>query len=127
MISTSSGPQCSVSHQLDIIFVAGGCPILDKSLYNMIFNPHSTTLTLLSIPGQESAFIEFYTKYAIAIISAALGLAKCLKNGVARPIAPDGPLHGYLTGKFFLGFLASAVGLVARGTSISLAISSRKV
>ena len=83
-----------------------------------MFDPNSTTLTLLGLPGSESAVIEFYTKYAISIFSASLGLAKCLKNGVARPIAPGGSLRGYLTGKFLLGFVASAVGLVTRGTSI---------
>ena len=88
---------------------------VSSGLWRIIFNPQSTALTLLP---SLTAEIEFYTKYAISIFSASLGLAKCLKNGVARPIAPGGPLRGYLTGKFVLGFLASAVGLVTRGTCI---------
>ena len=82
-----------------------------SGLWRIIFNPQSTTLTLLP---SLTAEIEFYTKYAISIFSASLGLAKCLKNGVARPIAPGGPLDGFLTRKFVVAFLASAGALVAK-------------
>ena len=83
--------------QLDSIFTGPDSDIL----YRIIFNPNSPEY-------------EFYTTYAISIISAALGLAKCLKNGVARPIAPGGPLDGLLTAKFIVAFLAIGVGLVLR-------------
>ena len=90
----------------------------NSSLFNIIFNPHSPSLFTRIFglsPSQVVASVEFLTTYVISIISAALGLAKCLKNGVARPIAPGGPLDGYLTGKFLLAFLASVVILVSRG------------
>ena len=63
------------------------------SLHNIIFNPDSPSLFTRIFglsPSEEVAVAEFFTTYAISIISAALGLAKCLKNGVARPIAPGG-------------------------------------
>jgi len=53
---------------------------------------------------------------------AALGLAKCLKNGMANPIAPGGPLDGLLSGKFLVAMLASALVLVLRGTCIAFTI-----
>ena len=65
---------------------------------------------------------EFVTTYTISIISAALGLAKCLKSGVARPIAPGGALDGLLTVKFLIAFLASAMGLVTRAVCIGLTV-----
>ena len=50
----------------------------------------------------------FILTYSLSIFSACLGLAKCLKNGVARPIAPGGPVDGLLSGRFILVFIASA-------------------
>ena len=90
------------------------------SLRDIIFNPHSHSLRKFGVPPSEDvAEYEFFTTYAISVISAALGLAKCLKNGVARPIAPGGPLDGLLTGKFLLAFLASGVVLGTRAACIS--------
>ena len=57
--------------------------------------------------------------------SATLGLAKCLKNGVASPIAPGGLLDGLLGGKFLLGFLASGVVLAIRVFCIANANAGR--
>ena len=97
----------------------------DLSLANIILNPHSPSLPTRIFgvsPSRDVAQAEFSTTYAISIISAALGLAKCLKNGVARPIAPGGPFDGLLSGKFLLAFLASGMGLVARGICIGLAV-----
>ena len=94
----------------------------DISLANIILNPHSPSLSTRIFglpPSRDVAQAEFSTTYAISIISAALGLAKCLKNGVARPIAPGGTLDGLLTGKFLLAFLASAVVMVTRGFCIA--------
>ena len=70
-------------------------------------------------PSKAAGENEFLTTYAISIISAALGLAKILKNGVARPIAPGGGLDGLLSGKFLTGFLASAAALVTKGLCIA--------
>ena len=91
----------------------------------MIFNPDSHSLRKFGVPPSSVvAEAEFFTTYAISIISAALGLAKCLKNGVARPIAPGGPLDGLLTGKFLLAFLASGMVLVVRGNCLGFAVVS---
>ena len=89
-----------------------------------MFNSHSTLFTrIFGVPPSRGvAAIEFLTTYIISIISATLGLAKCLKNGVARPIAPGGTLNGLLTGKFLVAFLASLVVLVTRGVCIAVAI-----
>ena len=88
----------------------------------MIFNPSHSLRKFGVPPSSVVAEYEFFTTYAISIISAALGLAKILKNGVARPIAPGGPLDGLLSGKFVLAFLASGVGLVARGICIGVVL-----
>ena len=102
-------------------FIGNLAPGVDESLSNIIFNPDSPSLFTRIIGGckcKSVAAAEFYTTYAISIISATLGLAKILKNGVARPIAPGGPLDGLLSGKFLLVFLATAGLLVARGVCI---------
>ena len=101
-----------------------------SSLFNIIFNPQSPSLFTRIFglsPSKDVAFAEFFTTYAISIISAALGLAKCLKNGVARPIGPGGTLDGLLTAKFLLAFLASAGVLVAEGVYISYSWVVRKI
>ena len=101
-----------------MIFVTAGIAG-DRNLINIIFNPHSHSLRIFGVPSSQGvAIAEFFTTYTISIISAALGLAKCLKNGVARPIAPGGALDGLLSGKFLLAFLASAVVMVTRGVCI---------
>jgi len=108
---------------ITVIWTKAG-PLGDPSLFNIIFNPHSHSLRIFGVPpDQLVAEAEFFTSYAISIISAALGLAKCLKNGVARPIAPGGPLDGLLSGKFVLAFLASVGVLVARGVCIGLTVT----
>ena len=89
-------------------FVTGRSHALRK----LIFNPHSNSLSM------------FLTTYAISIFSAALGLAKCLKNGVARPIAPGGALDGFMTGKFLVALLASAGALVAKCVCIGFTVVS---
>ena len=91
----------------------------------MIFNPDSHSLRKFGVPPSSVvAEYEFFTTYAISIISAALGLAKILKNGVATPIAPGGHLDGLLTGKFLLAFLASGGMLVFRGLCIYMVSQS---
>ena len=97
-----------------ILFVTGRrdkwCPDHsgnNLSLANIVFKDDSPT-------------IEFLSTYIISVISASLGLAKCLKNGVARPIAPGGPLDGLLTGKFLAALGACAEVLMLRGGCIAL-------
>ena len=97
----------------------------DISLANIILNPHSPSLSTRIFglpPSRDVAQAEFSTTYAISIISAALGLAKCLKNGVARPIAPGGTLDGLFSGKFCLTFLSCSGSLVARGLCIGFSL-----
>ena len=89
------------------------CNPLSPNLFTRIFGIS---------PSYGTALAEFLTTYIISVISAALGLAKCLKNGVARPIAPGGALDGLLSGKFLLAFLASAVVLVTRGVCIAISL-----
>ena len=93
----------------------------DSSLEMIILNPNSAILS----PG--SAYAEFIITYHISVISAALGLAKCLKNGVARPIAPGGALDGLLTGKFLLVFMASGWTLVTKGLCIAFTLVSQVI
>ena len=106
-----------------IIFVTERGGTLD----DIVINPDSHSLftrIFFQPPGSEIAMVEFLTTYVISIISAALGLAKCLKNGVASPIAPGGTLDGLLTGKFLVALLSSAAGLVARGGCIGVIMVS---
>ena len=91
----------------------------DVCLANLIYNPHSHSLRIFGVPPSKGvAAAEFFTTYAISVISAALGLAKCLKNGVARPIAPGGPLDGFLTWKFMVALVAIAVVLLPKSLII---------
>ena len=102
-----------------MLFITGA----DGSLNWIIFNVGSPSLFTRIFglsPSTGVAITEFFTTYGISIISAALGLSKCLKNGVARPIAPGGPLDGLLSGKFLLALLASVVVLAVRGACIAL-------
>ena len=99
-----------------IIFVTDRS-LHDDSLHNILFTYHR----IYGLPpSRDVAVVDFMITYVISIISAALGLAKCLKNGVARPIAPGGRLDGYLTWKFLLAFMASVVILVSRGLYFGL-------
>ena len=52
-------------------------------------------------------------------LNSTLGLAKFLKNGVARPIAPDGTLDGFLTGELLLEFMASVGTLGTKGVTFT--------
>ena len=81
----------------------------DRTLQKIFFNPNSHSF----------AGAEFLTTYVTSLLSATLGLAKCLKYGVARPIAPGGPLDGLLTGKFLVALVASAAVLLPKTCIIS--------
>ena len=82
----------------------------DKSLANIVFSNGTI------IDGAS----EFLITYSLSIISASLGLAKCLKNGVARPIGAGGCLDGLLSARHLLAFFASGFSSVARGTCLGL-------
>ena len=61
---------------------------------------------------------EFLVTFSLSIFSASLGLAKCLKNGVARPIGDGGCLDGLLSCRHLLAFFACKFCLVARGVCL---------
>ena len=67
---------------------------------------------------------EFLITYSLSITSASLGLAKCLKNGVARPIGAGGCLDGLLSARHLLAFFASGLCLIARGFCLGVAVAS---
>ena len=83
---------------LTLIWVSPG----KDSLQEVIFDGHIVAPTL------------FLLTYSLSCFSASLGLAKCLKTGVARPISPGGPLDGLFSGRFILALIASASCLVVR-------------
>ena len=63
------------------------------------------------------------TTYATSIISASLGLAKCMKNGVARPIGPGGCLDGFLSCRHLLAVFASGFCFGAKIFSAGYVVS----
>ena len=67
----------------------------------------------------SGGFIEFLITFSLSVFSASLGLAKCLKNGVARTIGDGGCLDGLLSWRHLLAFFACAACLVARGLIFS--------
>ena len=86
----------------------------DRSLANIVFSNGTI------IDGAS----EFLITYSLSIISASLGLAKCLKNGVARPIGAGGCLDGLLSARHLLAFFASGFSLGARGFCLGVAMAS---
>ena len=99
---------------------------------------HYTTLCQLDsvvtgvIQGQSSisklfvgenwyvGFFEFLITFSLSVFSASLGLAKCLKNGVARPIGDGGCLDGLLSCRHLLAFFACGLCLVARAVCLGI-------
>ena len=81
----------------------------NTSLHTIIFGDFSLQSTIL-----------FYVTFATSIISASLGLAKCLLYGVARTISADGFLDGLLSGRFMIAFFTSGFTLLSRATLFSL-------
>ena len=60
----------------------------------------------------------FYASLTISFFSAALGLAKCLKNGVARILVSEGWHNGIISPRYLLAFLACIMCLLARGACL---------
>ena len=60
----------------------------------------------------SSDLIEFLITFFLSVFSASLGLAKCLKNGVARTIGDGGCLDGLLSCRHLLAFFACGLSLV---------------
>ena len=57
---------------------------------------------------------EFIITFSLSVFSASLGLAKCLKNGVARTIGDGGCLDGLLSCRHLLAFSACGLCLMTR-------------
>lgn len=74
------------------------------------------------IYGGKSSLLFFFT-YVTSLLSASLGLAKCLKYGVARPIRPGGSLDGLLTGRFLLAFISSALCLIFKSVCLGFLVA----
>ena len=77
-----------------------------------------TLLLFHKVPGGDSSISYtvvgnyrtlFLTTYITSVLSAAFGLAKCLKTGVARIIQSKGPVDGYLSSRFILAFFGKSV------------------
>ena len=61
---------------------------------------------------------EFYITFSLSVFSASLGLAKCLKNGVARPIGDGGCLDGLLSARHLLALIICGICLFARAACL---------
>ena len=85
---------------MNTIFAINSCLIIFSSVGD-------TNLSTI-VSNQRAVF---RTTFTISIISASLSLAKCLMNGVARPIGPGGTLDELMN--FVVAFLASALSLMA--------------
>ena len=86
----------------------------DPSLHYIIFGEGNI------IRVRDGGIIEFYITFSLSVISASLGLAKCLKNGVARTIGDGGCLDGLLSCRHLLAFFACGLCLVARGVCLGI-------
>ena len=83
----------------------------DRSLYKILVDD-GTTL--------KSGLYEYVLTYFLSVFSASLGLAKCLKNGVARTIGAGGCLDGLLSPRHLLAFFACGAYLMVRGVCLGV-------
>ena len=81
------------------------------SLLEAFLEAVPTTLILLLFSEKSDAFLNPKYSYHIAyltfyssLISASIGLARCLMIGVAGVIAQKGPFDGLLSGRFILAY-----------------------
>ena len=89
-------------------------PGYDFSLFYIIYGEGTF------IGGHYGGYIEFFITFLLSWFSASLGLAKCLKNGVARPIGDGGICLRYL-----LDFFACGLCLGTRGACLMFATAVR--
>lgn len=83
---------------------------------------HNTSPYTIIVGDDYKSTILFYATFATSIISASLGLAKCLLCGVARTISADGLTDGILSGRFLVASLASGAILITRSVMLALHI-----
>ena len=55
--------------------------------------------------------LKFLVTFVTSLLTAGLGMAKCLKLGVARIMGEGGPVDGLLSGQFILTVIACLGGL----------------
>ena len=94
--------------------------------YNYAGSPflgHNTSPYTIILGEDYKSIILFYATLGTSIISASLGLTKCLLYGVARTISQDGSGDGILSGRFLVASLASGAILISRAAIFSLNIS----
>ena len=82
------------------------------SLLEAFLEAVPTTLILLVLKFEPDTFLNPYDYLKIttltlfsSLISASLGLARCLMIGAAGVIAQKGPFDGLLSGRFILAYL----------------------
>jgi len=68
------------------------------------------------------AEVLFFITFSSSVFSASLGLAKCLKVGVAKTISSSGPLDGLLNSRFLIAMVASALALISKGVIIGFIV-----
>ena len=81
------------------------------SLLEAFLEAVPTIFILLVLDGQSDAFLNPQNSlmidaltFSTSLISASLGLARCLMIGVAGVIAQKGPFDGLLSGRFILAY-----------------------
>ena len=97
---------------ISIIMVSAGKDPF-SSLGNILWSFHGTFIDGIS---------EFFLTFSLSLISASLGMARCLKNGVARPIAVGGSLDGLLSARHLLALFASGFSCMAKGNCLEAVI-----
>jgi hypothetical protein len=70
------------------------------------------------IIGRGTSEILFYVSFTTSVLSAGLGLAKCLKVGPCRVLAEGGCLGGLLAPRFLLIFAACLLSLLGKGVAL---------
>ena len=83
---------------------------------------HNTSPYTIIVGEDYKSTILFYATFVTSIISASLGLAKCLLYGVARTISAEGFADGILSGRFLIASLASGSILITRAAIFALHI-----
>ena len=80
-----------------------------------IFQRHPSSLSNLLSERGVMDMVLFWTGFASSVLSASLGLAKCLLVGPARIMTADGPGNGLFSGRFIIAFWACALSVVCKG------------
>merc|ERR1711934_953877 len=71
------------------------------------------------VMGDDGDFTLFLVSFSTSVLSAGLGLAKCLKVGPCRVLAEGGCLGGLLAPRFLLIFAACLLSLLGKGLALA--------